>query len=83
MTVPITRSASANVTMMWLVTVNDPGTMPSRFSVSTNMKSEKTSGKNFIPSRPVASVSVPATNSCSVSAAAWRRSGTTARLRVA
>ena len=64
-TVPITRIASAKVTMMWLVTVKKPGIMPSRFAVSTNMKSEKTRGKNFIPSWPAASRKVPATKSCS------------------
>jgi hypothetical protein len=64
----ITSMASANVTMTWLVTVKKPGIIPSRFAVNTNMKSEKTSGKNFMPSWPVASLSVPATKSCSISA---------------
>ncbi len=64
----MTSMASAKVTMMWLVTVKKPGIMPSRFAVSTNMKSEKTRGKNFIPSLPVASTRVFATKSCSTSA---------------
>ncbi len=69
--------------MMWLVTVKNPGIMPRRFAVSTNMKSEKTRGKNFIPSWPAASRKVPATKSCKTSATDCARPGTSARLRVA
>ena len=60
---PITSSASAAVTMMWLVTVNPPGTMPMRLQMSTKMNSENTSGKNFMPSWPTFSRTVFATNS--------------------
>jgi len=37
--------------------------MPHRFATRMNMKSEKTNGKNFIPSLPALSRSVLATNS--------------------
>ena len=37
--------------------------MPSMFAVSTNMKSEKTIGKNFIPLVPAPSFSIEAMNS--------------------
>ena len=49
--------------MMWLVTVNPPGIMPARLSTRMKMNSEKTSGKNFIPSWPAELLTVSATNS--------------------
>ena len=49
--------------MMWLVTVKAYGINPIMFSVSTNMKSVKTKGKNFIPSAPALERTVAATNS--------------------
>ncbi len=47
-----TISAKAKVTMMWLVTVNECGIMPSRLSVRMNMKMVNTQGKYFMPSSP-------------------------------
>ena len=55
--------ASAAVMTMWLVTVKKYGTRPSTFRNSTNMNSENTKGKNFIPSLPALSRSMLATNS--------------------
>jgi hypothetical protein len=37
--------------------------MPNRLAISTNMKSEKTSGKNRMPCVPAASRNIEATNS--------------------
>ncbi len=39
------------------------GNMPRRLAVSTNMNSEKTMGKNFIPWVPAPSLSIVAMNS--------------------
>ena len=58
-----TRSASAAVMMMWLVTVKKYGNMPKRLATRMNMKSEKTSGKNFIASVPAVVRTMLATNS--------------------
>ena len=62
-TVRNTSIASAKVTMMWLVTVNANGIMPNRLAISTNMNSENTNGKNFMPSVPALSRNMSATNS--------------------
>ena len=49
--------------MMWLVTVKKNGIMPNMLATSTNMNSENTNGKNFIPSLPAELRTMLATNS--------------------
>ena len=58
-----TRTASAAVTMRWLATVKLYGMTPTMFDTVTNMNSENTSGKNFIPSLPALARMVEAMNS--------------------
>ncbi len=82
-TVRNTSAASAAVTTRWLVTVNPPGIMPSMLQTKMKMKSVNTKGKNFIPSLPMFSRSMPATNSWLTSATDCSRPGTSARARVA
>ena len=62
-TVRNTSAASAAVTTMWLVTVKAPGIMPSMLQTKMKMKSVNTKGKNFMPSLPMLSRSMLATNS--------------------
>ncbi len=62
MTVPMTITARAAVTIRWLVTVKAYGTMPRKFAVNTKTNSENTNGKNFIPSVPAVDRTVEATN---------------------
>ena len=57
-----TSSANAAVTMMWLVTEKVKGMMLITFETKINMKSEYTSGKNFMPSSPAVERIVLATN---------------------
>ena len=58
-----TAIAMAKVTMMWLVKVKLPGIIPSMLPIRMNMKIVNTIGKNRMPSLPVASRRIPATNS--------------------
>ncbi len=62
-TVRNTSSASATVMMMWLVTVKVNGINPITLATRMNANSENTSGKNCIPSGPVAPRIISATNS--------------------
>ena len=48
---------------MWLVTVKAPGIMPSMLQTKMKMKSANTKGKYFMPSLPMLSRSMSATNS--------------------
>ena len=58
-----TAAAMAKVTMMWLVKVNAPGIIPSMLPIRMKMKIVNTIGKKRMPSLPVASRNIPATNS--------------------
>ncbi len=58
-----TVSASAKVTMMWLVKVKEYGIMPSRLPSRMNMNSVNTNGTNLRASCPALSRTMPATNS--------------------
>ena len=77
-----TAIAMAKVTMMWLVKVKLPGIIPSMLPIRMNMKIVNTIGKKRMPSLPVASRRIPATNSYIISTADCSRPGTMACWRV-
>ncbi len=68
---------------MWLVTVKAPGIMPSMLQTKMKMKRVNTRGKNFMPSLPMLSRTMPATKSWAISATDCSLSGTSPRDRVA
>src|SRR5579864_7149442 len=83
MTVKMTSAASANVTTIWLVTVNEPGIMPKKLLNSTKMKIVKTKGKKRSPSSPVDDRIMLTTNSYDISAIDCVRDGTRLRFDIA
>ena len=78
-----TIAASANVTMMWLVTAKEPGNRLMKLRKRMKMKIEKIQGKYFIPSSPRLSLTMPATYSYVISARDCTRDGISERERIA
>ena len=70
------NDAITNVTMIWLVGVNEYGVMPSKLHSSTNMNSEKINGKNLRPASPALSLIKLSINSYDSSTIDCMRLGT-------